>query len=166
GILLVVYERNGNQSDKINYSGLLFALLASIGQGIGLVFAKIAFMDSSNSLNGFVATSVRLAASLSILLPASILMKKLKNPIDVFRKDLKALILTTGGSIAGPFLGITFSLIAISHTKVGIASTIMALPPVIMLPLVRYFYDEKLTYRSILGAFIAVTGVAILFLRN
>ena len=166
GILLVVYERNGNQSEKINYSGLLFALLASIGQGIGLVFAKIAFMDSSNSLNGFVATSVRLAASLSILLPASILMKKLKNPIDVFRKDLKALILTTGGSIAGPFLGITFSLIAISHTKVGIASTIMALPPVIMLPLVRYFYDEKLTYRSILGAFIAVTGVAILFLRN
>ncbi|MGB9665010.1 MAG: DMT family transporter [Ignavibacteria bacterium] len=146
GILLVVYERNGNQSEKINYSGLLFALLASIGQGIGLVFAKIAFMDSSNSLNGFVATSVRLAASLSILLPASILMKKLKNPINVFRKDLKALILTTGGSIAGPFLGITFSLIAISHTKVGIASTIMALPPVIMLPLVRYFYDEKLTY--------------------
>lgn len=166
GILIVVYERNGNQSQKINYSGLFFALLASIGQGIGLVFAKIAFMDSSNSLNGFVATSIRLAASISILLPASILMRKLKNPIEVFKKDPKALMLTTGGSIAGPFLGITFSLIAVSHTKVGIASTIMALPPVIMLPLIRYFYNEKLTYRSILGAFIAVTGVAILFLRN
>jgi drug/metabolite transporter (DMT)-like permease len=166
GILLVVYERDGNKSEKINYPGLFFAFLASIGQGIGLVLAKIAFMDSNNSLNGFVATSVRLAASVSILLPASILMKKLKNPIEVFQNDPKALILTIGGSIAGPFLGITFSLIAVSHTKVGIASTIMALPPVIMLPLVRYFYNEKLTYRSIIGAFIAVTGVAILFLRN
>lgn len=166
GILLVVYERDGSKSDKINYLGLLFAFLASIGQGIGLVLAKIAFMDSNNSLNGFVATSVRLAASISILLPASILMKKLKNPIEVFRKDPRALMFTIGGSIAGPFLGITFSLIAVSHTKVGIASTIMALPPVIMLPLVRYFYNERLTYRSILGAFIAVAGVAILFLRN
>lgn len=166
GIILVVYDRGGNKSEKINYTGLFFALLASIGQGIGLVLAKIAFMEANNSLNGFVATSVRLAASISILLPASILMRKLKNLIEVFRKDPKALWLTIGGSIAGPVLGITFSLIAISHTKVGIASTIMALPPVIMLPMVRYFFNEKLTYRSIIGAFIAVAGVAILFLRN
>jgi len=35
-----------------------------------------------------------------------------------------------------------------------------------MLPMVRYFYNERLTYRSIVGAFIAVAGIAILFLRN
>lgn len=166
GILLVVYDKNGKQENGINYLGLFFAFLASVGQGIGLVLAKIAFLESNNSLNGFVATFIRLFASISILLPVSLIMKKFKNPIIVFQKDPKAFLLTVGGSIAGPFLGITFSLIAVSHTKVGIASTIMALPPVIMLPLVKYFYNEKLNFRAVVGAFIAVFGVAILFLRN
>lgn len=166
GILLVVYDKNGKQENGINYLGLFFAFLASVGQGIGLVLAKIAFLESNNSLNGFVATFIRLFASISILLPVSLIMKKFKNPIIVFQKDTKAFLLTVGGSIAGPFLGITFSLIAVSHTKVGIASTIMALPPVIMLPLVKYFYNERLNFRAVVGAFIAVFGVAILFLRN
>ncbi|NPV10837.1 MAG: DMT family transporter [Ignavibacteria bacterium] len=166
GILLVVYDKNGKQENGINYLGLFFAFLASVGQGIGLVLAKNAFLESNNSLNGFVATFIRLFASISILLPVSLIMKKFKNPIIVFQKDPKAFLLTVGGSIAGPFLGITFSLIAVSHTKVGIASTIMALPPVIMLPLVKYFYNEKLNFRAVVGAFIAVFGVAILFLRN
>jgi len=84
GILLVFYDRNINRPEKINYTGLFFALLASIGQGIGLVLAKIAFLHSDNSLNEFFATSVRLLVSFFILLPTSILMRKLKNPIEVF----------------------------------------------------------------------------------
>ncbi|MCX8056487.1 MAG: DMT family transporter [Ignavibacteria bacterium] len=166
GILIVVYEKNGSQENIINYIGILFALLASIGQGSGLVLAKQAFNISGNSINGFLATAVRLTASLIFLIPISLLSKKLKNPVEVFVNDTKSFFLTIGGSIAGPVLGITFSLVAISHTKVGIASTIMALPPVIMLPMVRYFFKEKLTFTSVLGALIAVSGVAILFLRK
>ncbi len=166
GIMIVVYEKNGTEENKINYIGLFFALLASIGQGTGLVLAKHAFNLSQSSISGFLATTIRLSSSLMILLPVSLITRKLKNPITVFRNDIKAFWLTIGGSIAGPFLGITFSLIAISHTKVGIASTIMALPPVIMLPMVKYFFNEKLTIKSILGAFVAFAGVAILFLRN
>lgn len=166
GIMIVVYEKNGIKENKVNIMGLSFAFLASVGQGTGLVLAKEAFNLASNSVNGFIATATRLSASLIVLLPISLISGKLKNPIEVFKKDAKAFWLTLGGSIAGPFLGITFSLIAISHTKVGIASTIMALPPVIMLPMVKYFFNEKLNTKSILGAFIAVIGVAILFLRN
>jgi drug/metabolite transporter (DMT)-like permease len=69
------------------------------------------------------------------------------------------------GSILGPFLGISFSLIAVKHTNVGIAATIMAITPILMLPLVRIVYKEKLNWRAIVGAFTAVAGVAILFLR-
>lgn len=166
GILIVISEKNEKTKGKINHAGLFFAFLASIGQGIGLVLAKIAFLDTHYQLNGLVATAVRLSASVSILLPISLLLKKFKNPVKVFQRDKKALLLTIGGSIAGPFLGITFSLIAISNTNVGIASTIMALPPVIMLPMVRYFFKEKLSYRAVIGAIIAVLGVGILFLRN
>jgi drug/metabolite transporter (DMT)-like permease len=41
----------------------------------------------------------------------------------------------------------------------------MAIVPILMLPLVIIVYKVKLTWRAILGAFIAVGGVAVLFLR-
>jgi drug/metabolite transporter (DMT)-like permease len=88
-----------------------------------------------------------------------------RKPVAVFSKDPKALLYTIIGSILGPYLGITFSLIAIQHTKVAIASTIMAMPPIIMLPLVKHFFKEQLTWKRIVGAVIAVGGVAVLFLR-
>jgi drug/metabolite transporter (DMT)-like permease len=40
----------------------------------------------------------------------------------------------------------------------------MATVPIIMLPMVRYYYKEKLSWVSITGAVIAVAGIAILFL--
>ena len=78
--------------------------------------------------------------------------------------DKRALMFTAIGSVIGPYLGITFSMVAISHAKVGIASTIMATVPIIMLPMIRYYYKEKLSWVSIIGACIAVSGISILFL--
>jgi drug/metabolite transporter (DMT)-like permease len=68
------------------------------------------------------------------------------------------------GSIIGPYLGITFSFLAIIYVQIGIASTIMATTPIIMLPLSWMFYKEKLTYRAVIGAIVAVLGVGLLFL--
>lgn len=165
GIALVVLERKESNSStkKFNYLGIFFGFLGAAGQGIALIFAKLAFNEGS--INGLVATIVRLISSIIILLPITLLFGKFKNPVKVFKSDTKALSLTIGGSIAGPVLGITFSLIAIANAKVGIAATIMGTVPVIMLPLVKYFYKEELSWRAILGALITVAGVAILFLR-
>jgi drug/metabolite transporter (DMT)-like permease len=91
--------------------------------------------------------------------------KKFIKPIEKFRSNKPALIFTIIGSIIGPFLGITFSLISITYAKVGIASTLMATVPIIMLPMVKYYYKEKLSAMSIAGAFIAVAGIMVLFLR-
>lgn len=165
GIALVVLERKESNSStkKFNYLGIFFGFLGAAGQGIALIFAKLAFNEGS--INGLVATIVRLISSIIILLPITLLFGKFKNPIKAFMLDTKALSLTIGGSIAGPVLGITFSLIAIANAKVGIAATIMGTVPVIMLPLVKYFYKEELSWRAILGALITVAGVAVLFMR-
>ena len=40
----------------------------------------------------------------------------------------------------------------------------MATTPIIMLPMVVIYYREKLSINSIIGALLAVSGVAILFL--
>jgi drug/metabolite transporter (DMT)-like permease len=69
-----------------------------------------------------------------------------------------------GGAVLGPFLGVGLSLIAIQHAYIGIASTLMALPPIFLIPLSRWFFKEKITPRAVIGTLIALGGVALLFL--
>jgi drug/metabolite transporter (DMT)-like permease len=134
-----------------------------LGQAGGLIFAKAAFNEGE--INGFVATFFRSAASVIVLFPIVLLTHRYKNPIKVFSNDLKALNSTILGTILGPYLGVTFSLIAVEHTKVGIAATLMSTMPIIMLPISRYFYKEKLSWQAVIGAVLAVAGVSILFLK-
>jgi drug/metabolite transporter (DMT)-like permease len=165
GIGLVVLERNGESSAGLTFTtaGLVYALLGAAGQGAGLIFAKMAFREAP--VNGFVATFVRIAASLVVLLPVAVATHRFQSPAKMYRGDRKAFGLTALGSVLGPFLGISFSLMAIEYTKVGIAATIMAIVPILMLPMVRYVYKEKLGWRAVVGACIAVGGVGMLFLR-
>ena len=165
GIALVILERNEIPTSKykISKAGIFFGLMGALGQAGGLVFAKIAF--NSGEINGFVATFVRIVAAFLVMLPLAIVVRRFKNPFKFYAKDLKALTSTIAGTIFGPYLGITFSLIAVEYTKVGIASTLMSMMPIIMLPIVRYYYKEKLSWRAIIGAIVAVVGVSILFLR-
>ena len=165
GIGLVVLERAEHPATRqsVTLSGYAYAILGAVGQAVALIFAKAAFNEGP--IHGFVATFVRILVSVVLLTPVVLVLRRYENPFRIYRQDRKALWYTVGGSIAGPFLGITFSLVAISYTKIGIAATIMAIPPVLMLPLVRIVYREHLTWKSIAGAIIAVAGVALLMLR-
>lgn len=164
GISLVVLQREEIPTSKykVDWNGIFFALLGSIGQAVGLIFAKFAFNEGE--INGFVATFVRISAALILILPMTVFTNRYSHPIKIFNENKKGLFYTIIGSFIGPYLGITFSLISISHTRIGIASTIMATVPIIMLPMVYFFYKEKLSWISIMGAFLAVGGVALLFL--
>lgn len=165
GVIMVVYERNpaGGQPREDLAAGVFFASIAAAGQGVGLVFAKLAFLEGP--VHGLLAATVRIAASLIVLLPLMLLLGRLPHPVRSFRKDRKGFWLTAAGSVLGPFLGISLSLLAVANTKVGIAATLMATVPIIMLPMVRFFTKERLSRQAITGACIAVGGVAILFLR-
>jgi drug/metabolite transporter (DMT)-like permease len=58
------------------------------------------------------------------------------------------------------------SLVAADHAPVGVAQTLMALPPVLILPLARVIYTEHISVRAVLGAVVAVGGVALLFVAR
>jgi drug/metabolite transporter (DMT)-like permease len=165
GVALVVMHQSpsGQTRQRWDVRGLLFALLAAVGQGVGLVFAKMAFNEQP--LNGFVATAIRIAASLVILIPGSIAVGRFENPVGTVATDRKAFVLIAAGSILGPFLGIAFSLIAVANTSVGVAAAIMGTVPVIMLPMVKVVHKEHLTRHAVAGALLATAGVTILFLR-
>lgn len=163
GIAIVVLERGNKVEGKtsVSFIGIFYGFLGAVGQAIGIIFAKEAF--NQGPINGFLATQVRIISSLVFFIPLFFFVKQIKSPIKKFLDDKKALIFTAIGSFVGPFLGITFSLIAISNAKIGIASTLMATVPIIMLPMVHFYYKEKLSVVSIIGALIAVGGIALLF---
>jgi drug/metabolite transporter (DMT)-like permease len=165
GVSIVVLKRSEQPTDdyKKNNIGYLFAFLGAVGQAINLIFAKEAFQ--LGEINGFVATFYRMIPSIPFMYFLGFLYRKRRNSIWILKEKKEALKYIIIGSIIGPYLGITFSLIAVAYTFVGIASTLMSTVPIVMLPIVIFYYKEKLSTISVVGAFIAVVGVAILFLK-
>lgn len=164
GILFVVLEKKPNVRDeKVTFLGALFAFFGALGQAVGLLFAKAAF--ASGELNSFYAAFIRIFSATLIFLPALIMLRRYHNPVKLYRHDHKSLWLSIAGGVIGPFFGITFSLIAVKNTNVGIASTLMATVPILMLPLIHFVYKDKISLRAIFGSILSVAGIAILFYR-
>jgi len=165
GIAIVVLERHEVivGMHGLRSLGIFYGFLAAAGQGAGLVLAKMAFNEGS--VNGFVASLIRITAAVIVIFPLARLAGEYNNPVGIYSKDRRALWLTFLGSFLGPFLGITLSLVSVTYTTVGIAATLMAIVPILMLPLVKYVMKERVTWRALAGAVVAVGGVALLFLR-
>lgn len=164
GISIVIFKRSEQPTDdyKKNNIGYLFAFLGAIGQAVNLIFAKEAF--EIGEINGFVATFYRMIPSIPLMYLLGFIYRKKRNSIKILKTEPVALKYIIIGSIIGPYLGITFSLIAVAYTFVGIASTLMSTVPIVMLPIIIFYYKEKLSPISIIGAIIAVIGIAVLFL--
>ena len=165
GILIVVLERKNPSENKTSISkiGIFYGFLGALGQASGLIFAKFAFQGGE--LNGFAASFIRLFSASIIILPLASILRRYKNPFGIYPKDSYSTKVILIGTIFGPVLGITLSLVAIEYAKVGIASTLMATMPIIMLPISRFYFKEKLVWKAIVGAFVAVAGTAVIFLR-
>ena len=165
GIAMVVSRRQVASSEEIRphpFRGILFAFCGALGQGMGLIVARFAFQEGE--IHGLVATFVRIASSFILLTPIMLLRMKKDNAFRALVDDKKAAGLSMLGAVLGPFLGITLSLISIMHTQIGIATTLMATTPIIMLPIAHFLFKERLTLPAIAGAVIAVAGVMILIL--
>jgi drug/metabolite transporter (DMT)-like permease len=114
--------------------------------------------------DAFAASQIRVMAGLVGFTLIFIFMKrwdKLKSAV----RNRKGMQFTILGSIFGPFLGVSFSLLAIQNTSAGVAATIMAIVPVLIIPPAIIFFKEKINMREILGSILAVAGVGLLFLE-
>ena len=85
-------------------------------------------------------------------------------PLREAMHDKKGLSVATATTIFGPFVGVGFSLMAVQYTAAGIASTLMAMTPIIIILPAYWLFHEKITWKAILGALISVIGVSLFFL--
>jgi len=81
--------------------------------------------------------------------------------VDSFsaREKLKLWPWVLANSIAGQTVGVSCMQWALENTPTGIVTAIIAMTPIVMLPLARIFEGEKITARPLAGGLIAVAGV-------
>jgi drug/metabolite transporter (DMT)-like permease len=161
GIAWVVTEGQGAAlpGDQHNYRrGLLFAFLGALGQVTNLVTARFALVDDFSTIS---ATLIRILVALVVLWGLAAVRRQVRYTFRQWR-DRRALAALVGGSTVGPFLGIWLSLIAVQNARLGIAATLMALPPVLLIPLEYALYGRRVSRRSLVGTVAAMAGVALL----
>jgi drug/metabolite transporter (DMT)-like permease len=162
GIALVIVTKGKGQKKftfKHSLKGILFAFIGAIGQAVGLVFSKVGMGNYS----AFAATQIRVIAGIVGFAIVITLWKKWRS-VGSAAKNLPAMKRIGLGAVFGPFLGVSFSLFAVQHANAGVASTIMSIVPILIIPASMVFLRQKVTLKEVVGAVISVTGVALLFL--
>jgi len=162
GVCLVILERKTGQNQRnLTYpiAGILLAFGGALGQAIGLVLSKYGM----GSYNPFAASQIRGIAALASFCIIFTLMGAWNRVGKALKKKI-AMAHISLGAFFGPFLGVSFSLLAVQHTTTGSASTIMAIVPVLIIPPAVILFHEKVTFREVAGTIIAFIGVALMFL--
>jgi drug/metabolite transporter (DMT)-like permease len=169
GISLVIFvrlpnsEMAGTRSGKVKLAhplkGIILAFIAALGQGVGLVLSK----HGMQQYDPFSSSQIRVIAGFLGFALLFTVLGKWKGIVPAI-KDRKAMTWLTVGAVFGPFLGVSFSMIAIQHTSAGIAQTIMSLVPVLIIPPSMLITKVKPKTREIAGAVIAVLGVTLFFI--
>ena len=163
GVSWVVTEKQPGRTaveNKQFSSGILFGLGGALGQVSNLITARYGLVDNFPTIS---ATMIRILVALIILWGLALLRGQVRATLRQWR-NRQAFPAMIGGSISGPFLGIWLSLVAIQLTRLGIASTLMALPPVLLIPVEFIVYKKPVSARGMVGTGVAFIGVMLLFL--
>jgi drug/metabolite transporter (DMT)-like permease len=170
GVIWVIRERHGDPSSaegptgkgpqavKRLRQGIAFGVIAALCQALGNVLTKLGGAE----ISALEISIVRLAAG---ILGLTIILGVTKNLVATIipMRDRRLAAMIIVATFLGTFLGVWLMNAGLRYTHTSIASTLSSTSPIFVLPLAYFIEKEKLSWRSILGAFIAVIGVAILF---
>ncbi len=140
--------------------GVLLGLGGALGQAIGLLLSKKGMEGGFSPLS---ATIMRILVAVVVIWLVTALHGRVR-PTWRALEDRVALRFIAGGAFTGPFLGVWSSMIAVQNAPIGVASTLMALPPILLIPLTHWVFGEQITRRAVVGTMVALAGAALLFL--
>ncbi len=162
GIAWVVSEpkrRDFHGSGTSYRAGILFATGGALGQALGLLTAKLGLAEGVSAQS---ANLMRLLGAAAAVWAIAFLSGAAHRTPRAYRDDPRASLFTLVGTAAGPLFGVWLSLVAIDEAPLGIASTLMALTPIFLLPIARLVFSEPISTRAVLGTVVALSGAAIL----
>jgi drug/metabolite transporter (DMT)-like permease len=164
GVAWVVLERpNGDQlphAARDRRRGIMLAVFASATQAIGLVFSKEGIRGYDDAV---AATLIRAMAALPCYAALLTFWHRWPSVFSGLRHPT-AMLAMSMGALMGPFLGVALYMFALRHSPTGVVATIIATMPALILPISVLVYREKVSLRAVVGAIIAIVGVAMLVL--
>ncbi len=186
----ILSKREGEEHVKLSLppKGVFFAAVAGICQGFGLVLSKMGLEKYDNALSmagvdpslapdgallpvplmfsiPFSATMIRAAIGLvGFFVLLVIFNRDWQLKLSHAAHDRKAMWCLLGATIFGPFVGVSASLLATQYTSTGIAQTLFALTPVLIIAPAAWLFHQKVTVREVIGAVISVLGVCLFFI--
>jgi len=168
GVMIAAFGKDegggvfGALSPAIRRRGFLLAGIGALGQGLGVVFAKMGMTGSDVDPLG--ATLVRLSwatvAFWLVVIPRLDIQLTRKQLRD--RRGVAALVTAI---LMGPFISVWISLVAIRHTEAGVAQTLLGMVPVFVMLPAWLVHRDRPSPLSLMGILVAVAGGALLFLR-
>lgn len=165
GVSWVLFESNNSSQKSLTPKqyliGILLGVGAAAGQAGGSVTAKLGLYGDFPALSGQI---IRVGSATILIWLIAAVSRKVKQNFVILKREPKAVQYMLLASFIGPVMGVFFSLVALQKTEVGIASTLMSLQPIFMIPIGYFFFKEKVTWRATLGTLITILGVAIIFL--
>jgi len=166
GVALVVSDRQPTAPDPEESPqryglGVLCGVGAAVGQAGGLFLSKLGLVGDFPALSGSLIRLIVAAVAIWIITFAT---QQTRPTVTALRAHPQAMLTLSGGAVAGPFVGVWLSLIAVQRAPLGIAATLTSLAPVILLPLGKIFFKDRIGVRAIMGTAAAVAGTVVLFL--
>ena len=168
GVAWVVMERGANEKaglpdmpPRFYALGVLFGLGGALGQAGGLIASKVGLEGDYPALSGNVMC---LAVATIVIWLIAAATGRVRSNIQALQENPRAISILMGGVVFGPVMGVWLSLVAVQNAPVGIASTLMSFPPIILLPVAHFLFKEQITWRAVVGTALAVAGTAVIFL--
>ena len=173
---------------SISKKGVFFAAVAGICQGFGLVLSKMGLEKYGHALSmagvdpavapdgailpvpmmfsvPFAATMIRASIGLvGFFVLLVVFNRDWQQKLSHAAHDRKAMWCLLGATVFGPFVGVSASLLATQYTATGIAQTLFALTPVLIIAPAAWLFHQKVTAREVIGAVISVMGVCLFFI--
>ena len=176
GIAISILSRDKDHHIRstLPLKGILLGIGAGTGQGVGLVLSKIGMQHYSaaippdapammGTMMPFAATMIRaLIGGFSFLLVMT--LSRQSHMLRAALKEKKGMRYTVLTTLFGPVLGVSLSLMAVRYANAGIASTLMALTPVLIILPYALIHKQRVRARELIGVAVSMTGVALFFL--
>lgn len=142
-----------------DWIGVALALGSGACQATGSVLTKYGGIERSALEVSVVRLTIG-AVGLAVVVTLMRRWPRVRAPFSTRRSGWAVIAAT----FLGTYLGVWLMNAGLLYAPVGVAATLNATSPLFVLPFAALFFGERLTARSVAGAFIAVAGVALLFL--
>ena len=137
-----------------------YGLLAAAGQALGSLIARPVM---AQGFDPYAASLIRVSVAVACLILLMALPIRAVQPLA--RPTSRVILLSALSGLIAMVMGMTLLMFALQGGKVGIVSTLSALSPVLILPVLWAMTGARPSATSWAGALIAVAGMALIFLR-